>query len=202
MNVKDVYVYIHKGFADWEPAFVLPELQRDSRYRVKTVAETSAPVVSMGGLRVLPDLVLDDLDPDKAAILILTGGESWLDAASHAPVMGILPRFRERRVLLAAICGATLAPARLGYLDNIRHTSNDQDFLKTFAAAYAGEGNYAGGLAVTDAGIITASGSGAIEFAREILGALGVHDQETLRHWYDLFKNAVMPPPEFWAHLT
>jgi putative intracellular protease/amidase len=197
--MKASFLYIHEGFADWEAAFILPELAK-SPYKVKTVGASAAPVTSMGALRVSPDCTLADVDPASAAIFILPGGESWLDATAHAGVMALLPRLRAQGVPLAAICGATLALARLGLLEAAAHTSNSADFLKTFVPDYRGAGRYSPALAVADDGIITASGIGAVEFAYEILQTLKIYDDQIARQWFDLFKHGVMPPPDFWTN--
>ncbi len=198
--MKTACLYLHDGFADWEAAYILPELNNKSPYKVKTVAASLDPVTSLGGLRVTPDCSLAGLDPASLAILILPGGEDWLDAAANAAVMRLLPSLRERGVPLAAICGATLAFARLGFLDTAAHTSNMPGFLEAFAPAYAGAARYrADALAVADGGIVTASGIGAVEFAYEIIKLLNVYDHETARQWFGLFKNGAPPAPEFWS---
>jgi len=48
-------------------------------------------------------------------------------------------------------------------------------------------------LAVTDHKIITASGLGSVEFAREAIRELGIHDEPTTRIWFDMFKKGVIP---------
>jgi hypothetical protein len=48
-------------------------------------------------------------------------------------------------------------------------------------------------LAVSDDGVITASGLGNVEFAREIFRLLKVYDDNDLRTWYDMFKRGLMP---------
>lgn len=198
--MKTSFLYLHEGFADWEAGFILPELKAKSPYAVKTVAATLDPVISMGGLRVLPDYTLDSIDPADVAIFIVPGGEDWFEADANAAAMRLLPRLRERGVPLAAICGATLAFARLGFLDTVLHTSNMPGFIESFVPGYAGASLYrADALAVGDGGIITASGVGAVEFSYEIIKTLQVYDQPTAKQWFDLFKHGVLPPPEFWS---
>ena len=54
MPDKAVYLLVVEGFADWEPAHAVAELRRNGNYRVESVGLTRDPVVSMGGIRVLP----------------------------------------------------------------------------------------------------------------------------------------------------
>jgi putative intracellular protease/amidase len=190
--MRDVFLYVHDGFADWEPAFALPELRR-AGYRVRAVAEAGQPVHSMGGLRIVPSLTIDQLDDDVVEMLILPGGDSWQDPANHAAIVGRLSGLRAQRIPIAAICGATLPLARLGVLDEIAHTSNDLGWLTALAPSYRGAARYSKRLAVTSDRVVTASGIGALEFASEILEVLDVNDASWRGEWYDLMKHAVVP---------
>ena len=75
MPEKAVYLLVVDGFADWEPAHALAELRRNGDYRVESVSLTSAPVQSMGGLRVLPSTTVSEVDPADVAAFILPGGD-------------------------------------------------------------------------------------------------------------------------------
>jgi hypothetical protein len=46
---------------------------------------------------------------------------------------------------------------------------------------------------VTDHKIITASGLGSVEFAREAIRELGIYNEPTTQMWFDMFKNGVIP---------
>ena len=58
---------------------------------------------------------------------------------------------------------------------------------------YRDEAFYVDELAVSDRGIVTASGLGSVEFAREIFRVLKLYDDNDLRTWYDMFKNGLLP---------
>lgn len=72
-----VYFFVFDGYADWEAALALCEIRRPGDYRVRTVGVDRKPVQSMGGLTILPDLALDEVDTDRAVMLILPGGTAW-----------------------------------------------------------------------------------------------------------------------------
>jgi len=38
-------------------------------------------------------------------------------------------------------------------------------------------------------GIITANGIASLEFTKDVLGELGIYDEDTLNRWYDFFKS-------------
>jgi len=179
--------------ADWEPAYVLAELcsgryfrNRTEKYTVKTVGITPKPATTMGGLKVLPDLTLADLTPADAGLLILPGGDTWLDPV-HAPIYPYVREFLDARVPVAAICGATMGLAANGLMDDRRHTSNDPGFLQTCCPSYQGAALYVREPAVCDRDLITASGVAPLEFAREILKKLDVFSPKTLDSWYRLY---------------
>lgn len=186
------YLFVFDGFADWEPALALCEIRKQERFEVKTVGLTTAPVTSMGGLRVMPDAGIDEVSPENSCIFILPGGDMW-EKQTPPPVAQLLPNLRRSGVPIAAICGGTLAPARAGLLDDVRHTSNLVGYLRALVPEYQGEALYQEVLAVADGGIITASGAGHVEFAREIVALLGVYSGDELEAWFKLFKHGIIP---------
>ena len=92
---------------------------------VRTVGFTQAPITTMGGLRLLPDIALAELPAgaDAVRLFLLPGGDLWegdYPSSSLEPVLRILDA---ANVPIAAICGATIAVARAGLLRGRRHTS-------------------------------------------------------------------------------
>ncbi len=179
---------VFDGFADWEAAYAIAELRRSSQHQVLTLGLTGEPVVSMGGLTVLPDEDIAEVDPEQIRLLILPGGDRWETAPPDEQLTALISRLLRARTPVAAICGATVALARGGFLEGRKHTSNGADYLAAQAPGYAGADGYVQALAVRDRGLITASGLGALEFAREIFEELGVFTPEERAEWYRLFK--------------
>jgi putative intracellular protease/amidase len=188
-----VHLYVFEGFADWEPAFALagirnPDFQREpGRFDVKTAAARSRGTLrSMGGIAVMPDMTLDELDPAHSRLLILPGGPHWDEDGWHASAVRKAGQFLDAGVPVAAICGATAGLARAGRLDATAHTSNALAYLK--GTGYGGSERYVDAPAVRDGVLITAGGMAPIEFAREIFALLGVYEDETLEAWTQLYK--------------
>jgi hypothetical protein len=83
-----VHTAIYDGMPDWEVAVAVahinsPQWQREpGRFRVMTVGETDNVVTTMGGMRITPDVVVDQLDPADSAMLILPGADSWLEGGN------------------------------------------------------------------------------------------------------------------------
>jgi len=191
MQKQTVHLFVFNTLSDWEPGYAVaginnPVLQvRPGNYSVKTVGLTKDPVTSLGGITILPDMTLDELNPPQSAMLILPGGVTW-DEGKNTEAVVKAAAFLAANVPVAAICGATAGLARAGILDERRHTSNSQEYLK--ATGYRGEAFYENKPAVTDRNVITASGTAPLEFAYQIFKMLGVYNDETLESWYGLFK--------------
>jgi putative intracellular protease/amidase len=193
MPESAVYVFVFEGFADWEPAHAVAELRRNGQYRVESVGPTLAPVQSMGGIRVLPSTTVAEVDPSDVAVFILPGGDRWENLPVEPEIEQLLNRLDAQRVPIAAICGATVAIGRLGLLRDRRHTSNGLDYLRSHVPGYAGAANYVDLPAVRDRGLITASGLGDVEFARELFEELDVLSPEDRAVWATMFRTARLP---------
>lgn len=191
---KNVYLYVFDTMADWEIGFICAELN-SGRYfakgkptsKVITISADTAPVTTMGGINILPDLSVSELDVENASLLILPGGDTWSDAV-HDPMLAKTEEALQAGVLIGAICGATMGIARIGMLNDTKHTSNDLEYLKMTCPEYTGEALYQQEPAVTSGNLITASGIAPLEFAYQILKAMDVFSVKTLNAWYQLYK--------------
>jgi len=190
-----IHILVFDGFADWEPSYALAELRRSGNHEIVSVGFTTEEVTSMGGLRVRPDRALADVRAEEVRLLILPGGDMWEreDAYPRAQLEALIAEIVGAGRPVAAICGATVAMARAGLLDDRRHTSNAVSYLSELAPSYRGAALYDAALAVRDRGVITASGLGAVDFAREIFAELGVFSDSDRALWYEMFKNGRMP---------
>jgi len=193
MPENAVYLLVVEGFADWEPAHAVAELRRHGQYRVESVGLSRTPIQSMGGIRIAPSTTVTEVDPADVAVFILPGGDRWENAPIEAELTETLKSLDAKGVPLAAICGATLAIARMGLLRGRRHTSNGLSYLQSHVPGYAEAANYVDAPAVRDRGLITASGLGDVEFARELFEELGVLSVEDRAVWATMFRSARLP---------
>ncbi len=192
MQAETVHLFVFEGMADWEPAFAIaginsPQFQREpGRFAVATTGLSTEPVVTQGGVRILPDAAVDTLTPANCAMLILPGGQRWEQGENWAAVQKAA-ELLAAGVPVAAICAATLALARAGFLDNRLHTSNAPEYLK--ATRYRGYPLYRNIPAIADGNLITAAGTAPVEFAYQIFGTLQLYTEPVLDAWYALFKH-------------
>jgi len=190
-----VYLYVPDTMADWEVSYLTAELNSGryfkngiKPYRTVTVSADRAPVRTMGGLQIVPDITVQECAPERGgtAALILPGGDTWFEER-HQPILSKVREFLDNGIPVGAICGATLALAGAGFLDLTDHTSNSLDFMKQVCPNYKGEAYFRNVPAVASGGLITASGVAPLEFTYELIKALGVFLPETLEAWYQLY---------------
>jgi putative intracellular protease/amidase len=185
-----VHMAVYDTLADWEVGYATAHIngtdwQREpGRYEVRTVGAGPGPVRTQGGMTITPDLTLDELRPEGSAMLILPGAGTWL-SGGNAEFAKTARQFLDAGVPVAAICGATGGLAAEGLLDDRRHTSNAPEFVQAFGSK--GTELYCDVPAVTDRGLITASGTKPVDFAREVFAALDLYTPEALSAWYKLY---------------
>src|SRR5512133_3522087 len=193
MTGSTAHLAIYDTLADWEVGCLLVELRTGrftgTPWNIVTVAEQREPITTMGGLRILPDMLLDDLDPASSDLLILPGADFW-DAGDGQPFAKAASGFLDAGVPVAAICGATAGLARAGLaraglLDTRHHTSGAAEYL--MATGYAGADYYDNKRAVVDGDLITAGPQSPVQFARATLGRLGLASEQTLGAYEALF---------------
>ncbi|MER5471807.1 DJ-1/PfpI family protein [Streptomyces sp. NPDC002685] len=184
---KPVHLAVYDTFADWETGHTTAYLAR-AGHTIRTVGPGREPVTTIGGLRIQPDLALDELRPEDSSLLVLTGADLWDTSEDLAPFARAARAFLDAGVPVAAICGATAGLAREGLLDDRDHTSAVSFYLA--ATGYRGGERYTATDAVTDRGLVTAGPTEPVAFAREVFRLLGVYEGEVLDAWYRLFHDS------------
>ncbi|MDV0446933.1 putative protease YdeA [Methanosarcinaceae archaeon Ag5] len=191
MKEKVLFVILDQ-YADWEYSFLATALQggfkgKTSPYDVKTVSLNRDPVKSIGNFTTLPDYGIDEMPSDYAG-LILVGGNSWRtpDAKKVAP--SVVKAYEDGKVV-GAICDATVFLGMNGLLNDKKHTSNMLGDLTAAAQEnYTGGDHYLNEPAVRDGHLVTANGTGYLEFARETLLALKAYSPDDIEENYQFFK--------------
>lgn len=191
MHAATAHLAVYDTLTDCEVGHLLVEL-RTGRFtgipwNIVTVAESHEPITTMGGLRILPEALLDDLDPASSNLLILPGATMW-DAGGGETFAAAAARFLDAGVPVAAICGATAGLARAGLLDKRHHTSAAAEYL--MAPGYAGGDRYVNERAVVDGDLVTAGPQSPVQFACATLGRLGLASEHTLQAYEGVFHRA------------
>ncbi|MGC5702657.1 glutamine amidotransferase [Pseudomonas sp. NFXW11] len=171
------------NFADWETALLNATGRAYYGFDCRYASPQGLAVTSMGGLRVTPDLALEEIRLEQVDLLLVCGGTTW--QSDQAPdIRGLLQAARERNIVIAGICDGTRELARAGLLDHVRHTSNSAANL--LALNYAGAAHYQDvPYAVADQRVVTAPGSAPVSFMQQVLAALGI-DDDNLKAYIEL----------------
>ncbi|BCZ45934.1 glutamine amidotransferase [Clostridium gelidum] len=184
---KEILVFIFDGYADWESAYICSELnESETDYIVKTLSLDKEPKISMGGFRILPDYSVSDYHKNFA-MLLLIGGSAWMEQKNNA-ILPVVEYAAKHNIPVGAICNAANFMAENGYLDNIKHSGNTLEFMKSQSPNYKGDCNFVEKQAVECSDIITANGTAALEFAREIMLYLNVKPVDKIDEWYKFNK--------------
>jgi putative intracellular protease/amidase len=188
MGNRTAHLALFDTFNDSEVGLLLVDLRTGrftgERFDVVAVAEARDSITTMGGVRMLPDATVAELDPSGSDLLILAGGDMW-DAGGGQAFVELAQRFLEAGVAVAAICGATAGLARGRLLDERPHTSASAEYLAM--TGYAGGEHYLDERAVIDGDLITAGPQSPVQFARATLGHLGLASERTLDAYERLF---------------
>jgi len=191
MKEKVLFIILEQ-YADWEYSFLASALQsgiqdKISPYEVKTVAINRNPIKSIGGFTTIPDYGIDDIPLDYAGI-ILIGGLSWRteEAGKLAPI--VKKAYADGKIV-GAICDATVYLGMNGLLNEKKHTGNTrEDLISATQGNYTGQVNYLDEQAVRDDNLITANGTGYLEFTKEALIALKAYPADYIESNYQFFK--------------
>ena len=192
LNYRNCYIYVLDTLADWEIGFIAAEsnsrryFAKNTRLEFVKIGNTLEPIKTMGGINIKPDKAVTDVEFHEGDLIVLPGADTWMDE-DNKNIIDIVSDVISKKVIIAAICGATVALAQNGLLNNRKHTSNDKDFLKMVCPDYSGSSYYINTPVVVDDNLITATGLAPLEFSYEVFKKMNVMKEETLEAWYQLY---------------
>lgn len=198
-----VYVYVLETLADWELGYITSELNSGRFFKknapqisLRTVSSSKDVIHTMGGLSILPDILIDEMIVNESNVLLLPGAMTWNDSKHHA-IIDKANEFLSSGAMVCAICGATAALADFGVLDKRFHTSNGVGYLDMVSPTYCGQKYYIDKPSVVDHNLITASSTGALLWAKQIIEHIDAFAPDTLEYWYNYFSSG--SPEQFYA---
>ena len=193
MSNEILYVLL-PDFASHEMVYLMEAISSDDtqlkanpKYVNKIVAPTMESVMAIGGFRVLPDYSFENMPEDFAA-LVLIGGYGWLTPAADN-VIPIVRKALNNGRIVGAICNGASFMAKHGFLNGVKHTGNGIEQLRLWGAAnYTNSEDYIHEQSVSDGNIVTANGSGVLEFTKELLLLLENDTPERIEMYYQFNK--------------
>lgn len=193
---NEILYLLLDNYADHESVFLASAINCDEngirknpKYINKVVTPTLTPIRSCGGFQTIPDYSFDTM-PEEYAALILIGGYGWLDDKTSDKVIPIVRKAIEKGIIVGAICNAVSFLAKHGFLNNVKHTGNGLEQLKLWGGNnYTNQAGYINEQAVSDKRIVTANGTGELEFAKELLLLLENDTPEQIEMFYRFNKD-------------
>ena len=187
-----IVIVLTEDYADWETSLLSAAARSFYGATVTHATPGGRPVRSAGGLNVSPDLAVEDIDVGALDALIVCGGTAWQKPGAP-DLTSLLRAARDKGKVIGAICDGTVAAARTGILDDVRHTSNGVGHLDD--TGYKGKGLYEDvPYAITDGKIVTASGTAPVSFTGAVLTAIGYGGEE-LNYYLGLHAAQHSPQP-------
>jgi len=178
--MKTVHVLLAPNYADWEAALALCELRRLGGFRIAAVSLDSAPVCSLAGLALKPDIELPRLNLLHSALLVIPGSEYWL-RKPRPDLTRLLRQAVSASLPVAASGSAVTLLARASLLDDRRHTASSLEELWRHAPEYKGEAFFCKTEhAVSASNMVTASGFAPADFAAAVLSQMGIGEVGSL----------------------
>ena len=178
-------VYLSQAIASDEFA-----LKQNPKYINKTVAPTFEPIKSISGFTTLPDYSFETMPGDYAA-LVLIGGFGWSTPVAEQ-IVPIIRQAIEKGKIIGAICNGASFMAKHGFLNSVKHTGNGPEQLKLWGGDnYTNPDGYIHTQAIKDKNIVTANGSAALEFAKELLLLLENDSPERVEMYYQFNKQGL-----------
>ena len=152
-----VYEFLATGFEEVE-ALVPVDVLRRGGVEIKTVSMTGNLLVeSSHGVKIMADVLFEDIDPNSADLLLLPGGmPGATNLNEHEGLRKALLAQNERGARIGAICAAPLVLGGLGLL-NGRKATCYPGFEKYLTGA-----TYTAELCTVDGNITTGRGPAAV----------------------------------------
>lgn len=193
MSNEILYILL-PDFASHEMVYLMEAVSSDEqqlkpnpKYVNRVVAPSAEPVTAIGGFRVLPDYSFADM-PDDYAALVLIGSYGWLTPAADE-VAPIVKKAINSAKIVGAICNGASFMAKARFLNGVKHTGNGLGQLQLWGGDnYTNSDGYIHQQAVSDKRIVTANGSGVLEFTRELLLLLENDTPERVEMYYQFNK--------------
>jgi len=176
--MKKVMCFIYEGFVDFETVLACSGLNGMEDHEIVYIGYEKSPVVSSGGLAVIPDKLVSEItSTDDIEGLIIPGGSERI---LKPELEKLIKQLNDEKKLIAAICAGPEFLAKVGILSGKNYTTSqtaqvyeDNNELDPFPRE-----TYKETRIVQDGNIITAQGHAFVDFALKIWDWFNAYDYD------------------------
>jgi protein deglycase len=172
-------LFVYDRFAEFEIAILMTGFAQ-SEYETVTLSIEGkrGAVKSVGGLNVLADLSVNDINTQEFEALIIPGGSPY-PLFNNDKLKEIIREFYNQNKLVAAICGGPGLLAAAGILDEVTYSSSLEPSDEEYKDVMNWDNKTADFLTI-DKNVVTATGSNYLDFAEEVLRYMNVIKEDEI----------------------
>lgn len=179
MLKKKTAVLLYPLFSEYELSVALSILMQGKK-DVVMVGLTHQAIKSESGLTCIPDVSIDEISKDEIDSLLLPGCMDVGTLVDEQGLFNFISKVSGEETIIASISSSPFLLAKAGILKGKRYTVGLPEEVLPQLEVFEVE-NYSKDLVVQDGNLITARGSGFIQFGISFGRALGLEFDE---NWY------------------
>jgi len=162
-----VVVPLADGFEEIEFSTIVDILRRAGA-DVITAGLKEGAIEGRSGVKMIPDLSIDKINPDDFDVVVLPGGSpGFVNLGNDERVLNLVKKMYDRGKYVTAICGAPSVLSKAGALKKRKAT------IHPTCKEMLGDAQYVDERVVIDGKIITSQGPGtAMEFSMNLVEVL------------------------------
>ncbi len=176
--MKELLVYLYENCAISDVSIITLFVDEEKDFRIKTFAESTAPISTIDGFRLIPDSAVATIESSEHYIgLLIPGGDIRTISTS---LQTLILDFEKAQKLIGAFCAGPTFLALAGILTDHQYTTSmtPERYRKKKIHDPFPWDNFLEARYVVHRNIITAKGVAILEFADQFLSALGLFAED------------------------
>jgi putative intracellular protease/amidase len=176
--MKNIICFVYDTFVNFESALACHYIAQDEDFNVIYVGYDNSPVKSLGGMKITPDMTINEISSiSDISGIIIPGG---VDRIIRPELKSLILKLMQQKKMVAAICGGPEFLANLGILDDKKFTCSmePEEYKEKNEEDPFPRSNYIETRVVRDENVITAKGNAFVDFALEIWDYLDLYNYE------------------------
>lgn len=157
-----ILLCVYPNYADFQIGHLLFFLKKIGKAKIETTSIDGEIIKSLGGLRVRPDISMNQVQVKTYDLILCPGGDLLHEVADDPQIHYLLQTATVNNVPIASLCGSTLFLAKAGLLNDKKFTCNTGTY-EQFKNDYS-HATYTGNNVEVEASMITAKGTAFIDF--------------------------------------